>query len=298
VPPDPVFPIVVFKRSSAISPGNGKYLMLDWLRKFRKIIVMVLLLLSALLFYSINLRNKDKTTLFEKVVIEVSAPLEMAFEYSLRSLKDWWTHYVWLVSTAEKNRELEEENRQLRAELLQLAEIRQSNERLRKLLDFQEETALPALPARVVAEDSTNWFRSIVIDKGSADGVREGLPVVAAEGVVGRVIRSAPHAARVLLVTDASSAVAALSQNNRARGVCRGQGGFLTLEFTLRQKDIKVGDRIVTSGTGGVFPKGVPLGQVVRVERKSYGLFQSVILVPAVDFFRLEEVLVLRPEEE
>ncbi|MBN2428747.1 MAG: rod shape-determining protein MreC [Deltaproteobacteria bacterium] len=272
--------------------------MLDWLRKFRKIIIMVLLLLSALLFYSINLRDREKTTLFEKVVLEISAPFEMAFEYSVRSIRDWWTHYVWLVSTAERNRELEEENRQLRSDLLQIDEIRQSNERLRKLLDFREETSLPALPARVIAEDSTNWFHSIVIDKGSKDGIREGMPVVAAEGVVGRIIRSSPHVARVLLITDASSAVASLSQNNRARGVCRGQGGFLTLEFTLRQKEIKVGDRIVTSGTGGVFPKGVPLGNVVRIGRKSYGLFQSVTLVPAVDFFSLEEVLVLRREEE
>jgi rod shape-determining protein MreC len=272
--------------------------MLDWLRKFRKTVIMVLLLLSALLFYSINLRDREKTTLFEKVVLEISAPFEMAFDYSVTSFKEWWEHYVWLVSTAEKNRSLEDENRKLRSELQEMDEVRQANERLRKLLDFKEKTALPALPARVVAEDSTNWFRSVVIDKGSSDGIREGMPVVAAEGIVGRIIRSAPHESRVLLITDASSAVAALIQKNRARGVCRGQGGFLTMEFTLRQKDIKVGDRIVASGTGGVFPKGVPVGTVVRVGRKSYGLFQSVTLVPAVDFFSLEEVLVLRKEEK
>ena len=272
--------------------------MLDWLRKFRRTIIMVVLLLSALLFYSINLREREKTTLFEKVILEISSPFEMAFDYSVESVMDWWKHYVWLVSTGEKNRQLEEENRQLRSALLQMDEIRQSNERLRKLLDFREETALPALPARVIAEDSSNWFRSIVIDKGSSDGIREGMPVVAAEGIVGRIIRSSPHVSRVLLITDASSALATLSQNNRARGVCRGQGGFLTMEFTLRQKDIGVGDRIVTSGTGGVFPKGVPVGNVVRVGRKSYGLFQSVTLVPAVDFFSLEEVLVLRRGEK
>jgi rod shape-determining protein MreC len=136
----------------------------------------------------------------------------------------------------------------------------------------------------------------VVIDKGSVDGVMEGMPVVVAEGVVGRVIRSAPHDSRVLLLTDASSAVASLVQRNRTRGVVRGQGDILTLDFALRQKDIEVGDRIVTSGTGGVFPKGLVIGEVTRTAREQYGLFQTVTVSSAVDFARLEEVLVLVKE--
>jgi rod shape-determining protein MreC len=122
------------------------------------------------------------------------------------------------------------------------------------------------------------------------------MPVVAAEGVVGRVIRSAPHDSRVLLLTDASSAVASLVQRNRTRGVVRGQGDILTLDFALRQEDIEVGDRIVTSGTGGVFPKGLVIGEVTRTAREQYGLFQTVTVSSAVDFARLEEVLVLVKE--
>ncbi len=152
---------------------------------------------------------------------------------------------------------------------------------------------MAAVPAQVIAEDSTSWFRTIVIDKGLDQGVAEGMAVVVPEGVVGRVIRSSAGESRVLLVTDASSAAAALVQRTRTRGVCRGQGERLALEFALRQEDIRVEDRIITSGMGGVFPKGLLIGRVSSVERGQYGLFQGVVVEPVVDFSRLEEVLVL-----
>jgi len=117
--------------------------------------------------------------------------------------------------------------------------------------------------------------------------------VVAAQGVVGRIIKIGEHQARVLLVTDASSAVSALIQRTRTRGIVRGQGEAMIMEFALRLEDVAVGDRVVTSGTGGVFPKGLPAGTVKRVEKGDFGLFQSVEIEPLVDFSRLEEVMVL-----
>ncbi len=138
----------------------------------------------------------------------------------------------------------------------------------------------------------SSWFRTIEIDRGSADGVIEGLPVIDAAGLVGRVVRSAPHSARVLLITDASSAVAVLVQDQRIRGVCRGQGGALALDFALLEDAIQVGDGVITSGLGGVFPKGLVVGYVRSVQREQFGLFQTVDVEPAVDFAHLEEVLV------
>jgi rod shape-determining protein MreC len=212
------------------------------------------------------------------------------------SLVGGWNRYVWLIETEQENVRLQSENRRLAAELNNVEEIRLANERLRLLLEFKDTVDLPTLPAQVIAVDASSWFRTVLIDKGDTDGIREGMPVVAAEGIVGRVIRSAPRESRVLLLTDASSAVASLVQRNRTRGVVRGQGDILTLDFVLRQKDIEVGDRIVTSGTGGVFPKGLVIGEVTRTAREKYGLFQTVTVAPAVDFARLEEVLVLLKE--
>jgi len=270
--------------------------MLDWLRKFRKILFAVVLLVAVLLFYSYHLRFREQTTLFEKIILEAAAPLQKGADHFFDTMAEWWRGYLWLASTADENRKLTDENRRLRGQLKELEEVALVNERLKRLLEFRDSMEFSAVVAQVFAEDITSWFRTVVIDKGSADGIEEGMPVMVAEGVVGRIVRTAPHESRVLLITDPSSALAALVQKNRARGIVRGQGGYLTMEFTLRQKDIQVGDLIVTSGGGGVFPRGLPVGTVVRVSRPSYGLFQSVTVVPNADFFRLEEVLVLRRE--
>jgi rod shape-determining protein MreC len=270
--------------------------MLELFRKYRTPLAAGFLVLTALLIYSANLRRRGKTTLFEKTVLQITSPLFKGVDAVSESLVGGWNRYLWLIDTEQENVRLQSENRRLAAELNSVEEIRLANERLRRLLEFRDSVDLPALPAQVIAVDASSWFRTVVIDKGNSDGVREGMPVVAAEGVVGRVIRSAPRESRVLLLTDASSAVASLVQRNRTRGVVRGQGDILTLDFALRQKDIEVGDRIVTSGTGGVFPKGLVIGEVTRAAREQYGLFQKVTVTPVVDFARLEEVLVLLKE--
>lgn len=270
--------------------------MLELFRRYRTPLGAGCLVLAALLLYSANLRQEVKTSLFEKTVLQLTSPFFKGVDALSKSLAGVWDRYVWLIDTERENVRLLTENRRLAAELNNVEEIRLANERLRRLLEFKSSVDLPALPAQVIAADASSWYRTVVIDKGSNDGVLEGMPVVSAEGVVGRVIRSAPRESRVLLLTDASSAVASLVQSNRTRGVVRGQGDILTLDFALRQEDIDVGDRIITSGTGGIFPKGLVIGKVTRTARGQYGLFQTVTVAPAVDFSRLEEVLVLLKE--
>ena len=260
-------------------------------------ILAVLLILAALLLYTAGLRATDSSNLFERITISLSAPFQQLITSSCQRSAEFWTHYLWLVETERRNELLQAENRLLRGELAADTEIRLENDRLRKLLAFKQELKLRTLPARVIAEDATNWFQTVVIDKGTKHGLTEGMPVVVAEGAVGRIIRAAPRQSRVLLITDASSAVAALVQDSRTRGVCRGRGENLSFEFVLRQERIAVGDRIVTSGTGGVFQKGIPVGIVNEVRYDEFGLFQQVEMLPMVDFSRLEEVLILLPEE-
>ncbi len=270
--------------------------MLELLKKYRTPLLSGCLILIALLFYSANLRNQEKTTIFEQAVLQITAPLQEGISFSWGAVSGWWSEYIWLIDTQRDNDRLLTENRYLRSEVARMQEVSLANDRLRRLLQFKEEINLPTVPAQVIAEDASSWFRTVVIDKGLKDGLREGLPVVVAEGAAGRIIACAPHQSRVLLITDASSAVAALVQRNRTRGVIRGQGDFLVLEYALRQADLAVGDEIVSSGTGDVFPKGVPIGRITRITREEYGLFQSVEVMPAVDFLRLEEVLILLKE--
>lgn len=267
--------------------------MWEWWRKNRSLMFGGILLLAALLWYSVSLSQQDETNFLESLVLRATGPVQAGLDSLLDAAAESWGHYLYLVDTAENNRNLSEENRTLRAVLARSDEIRLENERLRLLLGFKEVQEFITLPARVIAEDASSWFRTVTIDKGSEQGVTEGLPVVVAEGVVGRVVRSSPGFARVLLINDASSAVASLLQNNRARGICRGNGEQLVFDFVLRQEEVKAGDRVVTSGMGGVFPKGLVVGRVKSVDRREFGLFQVIEVTPAVDFSHLEEVLVL-----
>jgi rod shape-determining protein MreC len=272
--------------------------MLDLFRKYRNHLLAGCFILLALLFYSANLRHRENTTLFENGVLLVTAPLQRGVDGVWDLFSNWWGDYLWLVRTRQENVRLRAENSRLRNELEGMEEIRLANQRLQRLLDFREGVDLPALPAQVVGEDASSWFRTVIIDKGTSDGVREGMPVVAAEGAVGRIVNAGAGTSRVLLVTDASSGVASLVQRNRTRGISRGQGDTMSLDFASRQSDIEEGDRIITSGTGGVFPKGLTLGKVTSVSTEGFGLFQNVVVAPAVDFSRLEEVLVLMKDDQ
>lgn len=265
----------------------------DFFKRHRIIVLAVVLLVSTLLLYSYNLRHKGTTTLFERTVLTVSTPLQSSVDVFVDEIARLWTNYLWLVNARQENTHLKEENRNLQGELAALSEIRLENDRLRRLLDFVNEIEHPELPARVIAEDASRWARTVVIDKGTDMGVHEGLPVVVAEGVVGRVIKAAPNSARVLLITDASSAVASLVQRTRTRGVARGAGDLMTLDYASREDNLEEGDLLVTSGMGGVFPKGLVVGRVVAAEQGKFGLFQDVEVAPSADFSRLEEVLVL-----
>jgi len=272
--------------------------MWEWWQRNRPLLLGAVLLLMALLWYSVNLRQQDETSFLERMVLGLTGPVQAGLDQVISGAADVWGHYLYLIDTEEDNRELIESNRQLSATLAENNEVRLENDRLRRLLDFKETQEIATLPARVIAEDATSWFRTITIDKGSVQGVVEGMPVVVAEGVVGRIVRSSTHFSRVLLITDASSAVASLLQSNRARGISRGKGERLVFDFVLRQEEVRVGDRVVTSGMGGVFPKGLVVGDVQSVDRQEYGLFQAIEVIPAVDFSHLEEVLILlrRPQ--
>ncbi|WP_303720820.1 rod shape-determining protein MreC [Malonomonas rubra] len=272
--------------------------MRDLIKRYRNLLLAAALLIATLLLYSYNLRQKDATTFFERAVLTLASPFQSVIDNITDGISDGWQHYLWLVDTEKRNDQLEQENSQLHSALQQVEEFRLQNERLRKLLAFVDDLDRPALPAQVIGEDVSSWARTVTIDKGSRAGLRAGLPVVAAEGVVGRIIKAAPNSSRVLLVTDASSAIAAMVQRTRTRGVVRGLGAKMSLDYALRGADIERDDLLVSSGMGGVFPKGLPLGKVSGVERDQYGLFQWVEVSPAVDFSHLEEVLVIVGEDQ
>ncbi len=268
--------------------------MLDFIKKYRLHIVAGIVLLAAFVFYSLNLKQKSHANAFERGVQNVISPFYEASARINGAATAVWNDYLDLVNVRRENKELRASVKTLNARLLETHEAVLANERLKKLLDMKETLHIPAVAASVIGEDGAPWFKTILIDRGETDGLREGMAVVTSEGVVGQLVKVAARSSRVLLLTDNASAVAGVVERSRARGVVKGKGGGrCTLDFAVHNEDVKVGDRVVSSGIGGVFPKGLPVGEVTMVKKGDYGIFQTVEVRPAVNITRLEEVLVL-----
>jgi len=211
-----------------------------------------------------------------------------------------------------ENQRLQEENQLLRSLILNLREVQAENRILREQLGVvQVSPTYDLLPAQVIGRDVNNLLHSLAINKGTQDGVREGRVVVAAgrvristapgddatviTGLVGRVIQAGPNYARILLITDPSSTVNVMVQGTRATGVVNGQvGGSLTLSYVPQGEQLKRGDVLVTSGLGGNFPRGLPVGIVASVDARDLAPFQSGQVLPIIDTSHLEIVFVVR----
>ena len=187
--------------------------------------------------------------------------------------------------------------RDLRIERQQLIAERGEAERLRKLLSFaQLDPSRTYVGARVVGVRlAPAGLQVLVVDRGADDGVARSMPVIVADGVVGRVQSVAGRTSDVLVLTDRNSSIAVRVERTRARANVRGLGkpDACRLDYALRTEDMIEGDLLVSSGTDGVFPRGVPVGKVTKLERSVHGLFQDALVVPAVDVTRLDEVLVV-----
>jgi len=192
-----------------------------------------------------------------------------------------------------ENEELRREVERLRLEVQESREQVAAASRLERLLDFRTKTVFSMTAASVIGRDASGLYRTVLIDRGSADGLEHQQAVLSPDGVVGRVIKVFPRSALVLLVTDRSSGIDAIVQRTRDQGVVQGGGGGgCVLKYLDRSAEVEVGDYVVTSGIGGRFPKGALIGQVSGVNQGG-DLFQSVDVRPSAGLDRLEEVLVV-----
>jgi len=229
-----------------------------------------------------------------RIVISLVAPFQEVVTRAIRFVRDIWRHYFFLVSASKENEELKKELRRVLEKNNRCKEIALTNLRLRNLLIFQKTVAHKLLGAEIIGKAPSPWIKTAIIDKGKVDGVEKGLPVVIPEGIVGQVIDVSNHYSRVLMIIDQNSAVDAVVQRNRARGIIEGEStDRCSLKYALRKHDIKNGDTVVSSGLDGVFPKGLRVGRISKVSRRSSGIFQEVTVTPFVDFERLEEVFVV-----
>jgi rod shape-determining protein MreC len=265
--------------------------------------MVAVLLLYPFGAFMINGRKARQPNWLDRAVLAISSPLQRGLSIALDSTADAWRGYAALRGVRDENNSLQTENQQLRAKLNQLEEARAENERLRRMLGYAQSGPGSQIPARVVGVNPAAAPLSLRIDRGEADGVHRGMPVVTPDGVVGHVHRVSGGYSDVVLIADPNSKIGVRTQRSRARATASGGGGnqVLHLENALRTEDLEEGDLIITSGTDGVYPPGLVVGRITGIQRKSYGMFQAAEIIPAVDIARLEEVLILaspvaRPE--
>jgi rod shape-determining protein MreC len=204
-----------------------------------------------------------------------------------------------LADYKSENDELRTRIQQLEAERNRLLEAEATNRRLQQLLEFRSHLASASITASIIANSASTWFKSCLLDRGSVDGVSKGMAVVTPLGVVGQVVAVTPRTAKVLLLTDPNSGVDVFVQRTRARGIVSGslENGTI-MKYVKRTEDIQEGDRLVTSGVDGVFPKGIVVGAVTKVRKEALGLFQSIEVLPAVNLARTEEVLIVKADAQ
>ncbi len=233
--------------------------------------------------------------IYDKIIIAITSPIQSAIRWSIDEGVEFFQDYIYLFHTRQENVALLETNRKLLNQIAQLHETQHENERLRKYMDFQQKNQFESVVAQVIAKDVSQEFRAIRINRGSSSGIEVNQAVLTDEGIVGRVLRVTPTTADIVTILDLLSAVDATVERSRARGIVEGYTEQLCqLRYALRTDDIQPGDVLVTSGLGGLFPKGVQVGTVSKVRRKSFGISQEVEVTPNVDFSKLEEVMVIK----
>jgi rod shape-determining protein MreC len=227
------------------------------------------------------------------------APFQELVTRSVRFARGIWEHYFFLVSVSHENLELKRSLNKATENNNQWHEAELANNRLRSLLSFQATTSERVIAAEVIGKDPSAWFKTIIVDKGSSDGLERGLPVVIAQGIAGQIIEISAHYSKVMLIIDRNSAVDALLQRSRARGMIKGTSeDQCRFEYVLQKHDVQIGDTVVASGLDGVYPKGLRIGWVSDVVKREPEIFLDITVTPFIDFEKLEEVLiVLAPQK-
>lgn len=267
------------------------------LKRYRELLLVAVLLIVPLGVFFAHARKPSERSRLDRAILWLTTPVERGVGWTVSGALRTWNGYLSLRHAHEQAAALSREVNALRIEKQQLLSDRAEAERLRKLLSFAEATRPRTyVGARIIGiKLSPSGLQLVTVDRGADAGIARLMPVVVADGVVGRVHSVSGATADVLLLTDRNSSIAVRVDRTRARANVRGLGkpGAAKLDYALRTEDIVDGDLLVTSGTDGVFPRGLPVGKVTELERNVHGLFQEAVVVPAVDVTRIEELLVV-----
>ncbi|MGH7388469.1 MAG: rod shape-determining protein MreC [Candidatus Rokuibacteriota bacterium] len=261
--------------------------------RVRRIFLLAGTLAVCLLLLTIQGRGQQSPA--ADVVAVVTTPIQRALATIHRGAFGAWSTYVEWKNVRAENRRLRAEVRQLRVDALAVSETAEENRRLRRLLALRDRLPLDTLPGEIIAREWGGWMRSLTVNRGRGDDVRRLTAVISPEGLVGRVVDVRPGSAIVQVLTDPASTVGGHVRRTRTPGIVEGEPRG-TLRFKYMARDgagLEVDDVVVSSGQGGVFPRGIPIGRVRAIDDRGSALFHYAALAPVVDFARIDEVLLV-----
>jgi rod shape-determining protein MreC len=256
--------------------------------------LLLAVLVGQIILISAQVTTSSGTKVLQAVTFGLFSQVQLAAAKLFGGVRGVWSGYFDLRGVRAENQRLREELMAASVRLQEQQALAMRGAELEKILALQQRTSLKTLAANVIAGDATLAFKTVTIDRGSSAGLRQDMAVIAAAGVVGRIIQPGADAAKVQLLIDREAGAGAIIERSGAGGVVVGFEGDppLRMEYVSNLADVKVGDRVVTSGNDGIFPRGFPIGVVERVERGT-GLYKAISLRPMVDFMSLGSVLVV-----
>ena len=281
-------------RKSGATPPSTRFRRTDADGGLRTCIVLVVL---SLVMFTASVREGDNGGVFTTMRgawMTITTPIRWAGGAMTAPFQGLGNIFVNLTTDQGRLSDLKAENERLVARNAELEEYEQTARRLESLLGLQSLYNLQSTGARIISGSTDSWSSTVTIDKGSASGIAVGMPVTDSNGAIGQIVKCGPTSATVRLITDENSSVSAMIQSSRAQGVLRGSvDGSLHLTLVRTDQMVEVGDTVVTSGLGGVFPKGLPLGTVLSVERTSGSMYYEIEIEPLSSTESFEEVLVI-----
>ncbi len=264
-----------------------------------KLILNVMVLAISLIGVARKNFKTEDLTFFQKVIMESVAPLQRGVTKGRDAVASLFSNYIFVINAALENRDLKNKISELENSIYKLEELRRENVRLKGLLGFGKEGNYNKVLAQIVAWDASSEFKILRINKGSNQNIQQRDTVVTSNGLVGYVYRVSPNYADVLTILDQSNRVDAIVDRTRSHGIIEGfSDTFCIMKYVTRTEAVILGDQVISSGLGGIYPKGVRIGKISKIERESYGIVQYLEITPNVDFGKLEEVVVLIKTEK
>jgi rod shape-determining protein MreC len=259
-------------------------------------IALALLILISVSVLVIHFRESETGFLhnLQRFSVNLLSPLQSGSFKVARSLSDTWQSATEFGRLQEENRALKKEVSELRRDTINLKELELENTRLRKEVGAPVREQFVTVFANVIGKSVNTWQATVILDKGSRNGVKTKMPVATADGLVGQVMSTTANSCLVQLIMDQKSAVGVKLQNSRATGIVEGEGeNELKLNYLSKEVKTGKGEIVISSGLGGLYPAGLVVGSVSQVGQRTDGLFQNVGVSPAVDFWTLEEVFII-----